>query len=132
MMSRAEPRPSTPHRRLSQPHERFRRIGRYDLLTTVAVPLADALLGGAVPVRTLSGEPVTVHFDGPIPCAGAQQVVKLEGMPIRGTRGQVYTAGDLIVRLVPLMPTAVRLRDDDARRALLRNLLSAAHCAYGS
>jgi DnaJ-class molecular chaperone len=82
------------------PH--FRRDGN-DLKTDLAVSLKEAVLGGKVPVETLSG---TVFLTVP-PGSNSGTVLRLKGKGMPGHGGT--TAGDLYVRLIVTLP-----KDDDA------------------
>lgn len=79
------------------PHPKFTRDGR-DLKTDLAVSLKEAVLGGKVPVETLSG---TVALSIP-PGANSGKVLRLKGKGIPGA-GQERT-GDLYVRLILTLP----------------------------
>ncbi len=79
------------------PHPYFTRDGR-DLKIDLPVTLKEAVLGGKVPVRTLSG---TVTLSIP-PGANSGKVLRLKGKGIPGA-GQERT-GDLYVRLIVTLP----------------------------
>jgi DnaJ-class molecular chaperone len=79
------------------PHPYFTREGR-DLKIDLPISLKEALLGGKVPVRTLSG---TVSLSIP-PHANSGKVLRLKGKGIPGA-GEERT-GDLYVRLIVTLP----------------------------
>jgi DnaJ-class molecular chaperone len=79
------------------PHPYFTRDGR-DLKIDLPVTLKEAVLGGKVPVRTLSG---FVSLSIP-PHANSGKVLRLKGKGIPGA-GQERT-GDLYVRLIVTLP----------------------------
>lgn len=79
------------------PHPYFTADGR-DLKVDLPVTLQEAVLGGKVPVRTLSG---TVSLSIP-PGANSGKVLRLKGKGIPGA-GQERT-GDLYVRLIVTLP----------------------------
>jgi DnaJ-class molecular chaperone len=79
------------------PHPYFTRDGR-DLKIDLPVTLKEAVLGGKVPVRTLSG---TVTLSIP-PHSNSGKVLRLKGKGIPGA-GQERT-GDLYARLIVTLP----------------------------
>jgi DnaJ-class molecular chaperone len=79
------------------PHPYFTRDGR-DLKIDLPVTLKEAVLGGKVPVRTLTG---TVSLSIP-PNANSGKVLRLKGKGIPGS-GHERT-GDLYVRLIVTLP----------------------------
>jgi len=79
------------------PHPYFTRDGN-DLKIDLPISLQEAVLGGKVPVRTLSG---TVSLSIP-PNANSGKVLRLKGKGIAG-HGSERT-GDLYVRLIVTLP----------------------------
>lgn len=79
------------------PHPYFTRDG-FDLKIDLPVTLKEAVLGGKVPVRTLSG---TVALSIP-PGSNSGKVLRLKGKGVPG-HGQERT-GDLYVRLIVTLP----------------------------
>jgi curved DNA-binding protein len=74
-----------------KPHPRFERQGR-DLMTPVAVPVATAVLGGAIEVVTLAGAKLTVKVP-PGTQPGQRLRLKGHGLPAPGAaddRGDLY------------------------------------------
>jgi len=96
-----------------QPDPRFERHGA-DLRTEVPVTLAEAMLGGEVPVPTPNGS-VKLRIR-PDTQNGQEITVKGRGLPKRGTSQK----GDLIVTTRVVLP-----RLDDAARTQLAQLLEA-------
>jgi curved DNA-binding protein len=93
-----------------KPDPRFERRGA-DLLTEVPVTLAEAMLGGEVPVPTPTGS-VKLRIR-PNTQNGQEIHVRGRGLPKRGG-----AKGDLIVRVRVILPTL----DEDARHELERVL----------
>ena len=81
------------------PHQNFARDGR-NLKLELPVTLREAVLGGKIPVPTLSG-PVTLTVP-PNSNSGAVLRLKGKGMPASGND----PAGDLYVKLVVTLPDA--------------------------
>lgn len=79
------------------PHPYFTRDGR-DLKIDLPVSLKEAVLGGKVPVRTLSG---TVALSIP-PHSNSGKVLRLKGKGIAGAGSE--RTGDLYVRLIVTLP----------------------------
>jgi DnaJ-class molecular chaperone len=81
-----------------QPHPRFEREGA-DLRTRVAVPVTVAVLGGEVPVTTLSGSTLRLKIPALTP-SGRRLRLKGQGMPTIGTkdgRGDLYATIDVVM-----------------------------------
>ena len=79
------------------PHPRFMRDGR-DLKVDLPITLKEAVLGGKVPVETLTG---TVSLSVP-PNSNTGTVLRLKGKGIPAHSGEA--AGDLYARLVVTLP----------------------------
>lgn len=89
------------------PHPRFEREGA-DLRTHVAVPVTVAVLGGEVPVTTLSGSTLRLKIPALTP-SGRRLRLRGQGMPTVGAkdgRGDLYATVDIA------MPTTL---GDEAR-----------------
>jgi DnaJ-class molecular chaperone len=82
------------------PHAYFERDGR-DLRLDLPITLKEAVLGGKVPVPTLTG-PVTLTVP---PHSNSGRVLRLKGKGLPGTGGE--TPGDLYARLVVTLPDSV-------------------------
>ena len=83
------------------PHARFRRKGS-DLEVDAPVPLADAVLGGEIDLRTLGG---TLRLTIPPESQNGQRIrLTGQGMPRLGERGK---RGDLYAIVRPQMPSKV-------------------------
>jgi len=95
-------------------HDRFRRDG-HNLVHTVKLPLAEALCGTTLDVRTLDGRTLSVPVTEVV-APGASKTVRGEGMPVSKTPG---TRGDLVIRFEVAFPRS--LSEDKKRqlRALL-------------
>lgn len=79
-----------------QPHPRFAREGA-DLRTHVAVPVTVAVLGGEVPVTTLSGSTLRLKIPALTP-SGRRLRLRGQGMPTVGgkdARGDLYATIDI-------------------------------------
>ena len=79
------------------PHAYFERDGR-DLRLDLPITLKEAVLGGKVPVPTLTG-PVTLTLP---PQSNSGRVLRLKGKGLAGTGAE--TPGDLYVRLIVTLP----------------------------
>jgi DnaJ-class molecular chaperone len=79
------------------PHPYFERDGR-DLRLDLPITLKEAVLGGKVPVPTLTG-PVTLTIPAH---SNSGRVLRLKGKGLPGTGGE--TPGDLYARLVVTLP----------------------------
>ena len=89
---------------------RFQRKGN-DLFTDVEVPMADAILGGEIEVRTLKGK---VQLKVPAESQNGQRIrLGKQGMPKLGTPD---IRGDLYVAIRPVMPKSL----SDEQRELIR------------
>jgi DnaJ-class molecular chaperone len=95
-----------------QPHPVFERRGD-DLYTEVAVPLWDAVLGGAVEVRTLGGQRGTFRLP-PETQNGRTFRLAGQGMPKLGGGGK----GDLYARIKVVLPQQL----SDRERSLFEEL----------
>ena len=94
------------------PHSSYERKGS-DLYTEVSVPFEDAVLGGEIEVRTLSG---LVKLTVPAESGNGQRLrLAGQGMPKLGTP---ESRGDLYVTLRPVMPKDL----SDEERELLSKL----------
>ena len=83
------------------PHSRFRRKGS-DLEVDAPVPLADAVLGGEIDLRTLGG---TLRLKIPAESQNGQRIrLTGQGMPRLGEPGK---RGDLYAIVRPQMPSSV-------------------------
>lgn len=92
-----------------QPHPRFEREGA-DLRTHVAVPVSVAVLGGEVPVTTLSGSTLRLKIP-PLTPSGRRLRLRGQGMPTVGA-GAKDGRGDLYATIDITMPAALT---DEAR-----------------
>lgn len=90
-----------------QPHPRFEREGA-DLRTHVAVPVTVAVLGGEVPVTTLSGSTLRLKIPALTP-SGRRLRIRGQGMPTVGGKGG---RGDLYATIDIAMPSSL---SDEAR-----------------
>ena len=86
---------------LVAPHPNFTRDGD-DLKMDLPVTLKEAVLGGQVPVPTLTG-PVALKVP-PNSNTGTVLRLKGKGIPARGSVSGGEQAGDLYVRLVVTLP----------------------------
>ncbi len=94
------------------PHPGFQRKGA-DLYTEVEVPLADAILGGEVAVKTLKGK---VKMKVPAESQNGQRIrLSGQGMP---TLGKPDVKGDLFVTLRPRLPKKLTEEERDLVRKL--------------
>jgi curved DNA-binding protein len=84
------------------PHARFVREGA-DLRTRVPVPVATAVLGGDVPVTTLSGSTLRLKVP-PLTANGRVFRLRGQGMPALGASG---ARGDLYASVEIALPTTV-------------------------
>lgn len=96
-------------------HDRFVREGSH-LVHTARIPLADALCGTTLSVRTLDGRTLSVPVSEVV-APGHYKTVKGEGMPISKAPGG---KGDLIIKFNVVFPSYV----SDTKKAQLRTLLS--------
>lgn len=94
------------------PHARFERKGN-DLLTQVSVPLADAVLGGEVEVRTITGTKVALKLP---PETQNGRVFRLRGKGMPKGRGGGH--GDLLATVKVVLPTNL----SDEQRASFEKL----------
>eukprot|EP00056_Hartaetosiga_gracilis_P007718 m.111529 g.111529 ORF g.111529 m.111529 type:complete len:413 (+) comp12764_c8_seq4:148-1386(+) len=86
-----------------KPHPHFKREGD-DLVTTVSVPLVDALCGGEFAVPLLGGASTTVRMDRIDPQSTA--IVSGEGMPKKhGGSGNVVVKFNILFPKTPLSST---------------------------
>ena len=92
-----------------RPHSRFERRGA-DLVTEAGVPLEDAVLGGEVEVRTLSGKHVALKLP---PLTQNGRVFRLSGlgMPKLEAKGKGKARGDLLVRVRVVLPESLSERE---------------------
>jgi len=101
-----------------RPHSRFERRGA-DLITEAGVPLEDAVLGGEVEVRMLSGKHVALKLP---PLTQNGRVFRLSGlgMPKLSTeatrrgeeaKGKGKARGDLLVRVRVVLPESLTDRE---------------------
>lgn len=84
------------------PHPRFVREGA-DLRIRVPVPVTTAVLGGEIPVTTLSGSTLRLKIP-PLTANGRVLRLRGQGMPTVGTAG---TRGDLYASVEIAIPTTV-------------------------
>jgi curved DNA-binding protein len=99
-----------------RPHQRFERRGA-DLHTRVAVPITTAVLGGEVPVPTLSGSTLRLRIPE-MTRAGRVFRLRGHGMPSPGRpaeRGDLYATVDIDI---PAALSADARRHYEALRAL--------------
>ena len=103
-----------------KPHSRFTRDGS-DLITTVPIPLVDALTGtgGKRTVETLSGSKLSVDVPSGIVKPGMETKVANQGMPIRKD-GMTKSKGSLIVKWDVIFPD----RLTDSQKQGIRKVLS--------
>jgi len=99
-----------------RPHSRFERRGA-DLITETGVPLEDAVLGGEVEVRTLSGKHVALKLP---PLTQNGRVFRLAGlgMPKLEAKGKGKARGDLLVRVRVVLPESLTDRERELFEAL--------------
>jgi len=92
-----------------RPHSRFERRGA-DLITEAGVALEDAVLGGEVEVRTLSGKRVALKLP---PLTQNGRVFRLAGlgMPRLDEKRKNKARGDLLVRVRVLLPESLSARE---------------------
>jgi len=100
-----------------RPHERFSRSGA-NLLVTVPITFAEAVLGGEIDVPTLDGTTVRLRLR-PGTQSGSRHRVSGKGIDL--TRRGQHTHGDLIVQVQVQVPTEL----DDAERAAIEALAAA-------
>jgi DnaJ-class molecular chaperone len=86
-----------------EPHPIFERVGP-DILVTAAVPLWDAIAGGAITVRTLDGDKELVIKAGTQP--GDRLRMRGYGAPRLGRGGVSSGRGDQYVRVAVRLPKA--------------------------
>jgi DnaJ-class molecular chaperone len=98
-----------------QPHPEFERKQR-DLHVKVALPVATAVLGGEVDVRSLAGKPVRLRVP---PLTQNGQVFRLKGygMPVVGHPAE---KGDLYARVYVELPTTLSPEEREHYEALAR------------
>ena len=94
-----------------QPHERFTRQG-VNLEVTLPVTFSELALGSEVDVPTLEGESVRLRLQ-PGTHSGSRH--RVSGRGIEVTKQGTVTSGDLIVRVVVSIPTALT---DEQRKAV--------------
>jgi molecular chaperone DnaJ len=89
-----------------QPHPRFERKG-VDLITEVAVPLDDAVLGGEVEVQTLEGKRIAITIP---PLTQNGRTIRLGGlgMPKLDTK---KARGDLLAKVRVVLPEKLSERE---------------------
>ena len=102
-----------------KPHERFTRDGN-DLLTTLKLPLVDALTGtGAKQViEALDGRKLQIPTPAGIVKPGTTVTVPGEGMPIR-KEGSVKRKGDLMVKWDVVFPDRLTPAQKEGIRKVL-------------
>lgn len=102
-----------------KPHDRFQRDGN-DLVTTVKLPLVDALTGGGErkTVDALDGRKLQVPIPSGIVRPGATTTVSGEGMPIR-KEGSAKKKGDLIVKWEVVFPDRLTPAQKEGLRKIL-------------
>eukprot|EP00300_Choanocystis_sp_HF-7_P042914 c9571_g1_i1.p3 GENE.c9571_g1_i1~~c9571_g1_i1.p3 ORF type:complete len:238 (+),score=43.13 c9571_g1_i1:3-716(+) len=98
----------------TKPHARFEREGD-NLVTRVTVPLADALAGARVAIRTLDDRTVDFTTTAVITPDTVHRVPG-EGMPSRKNKGQ---RGDLLVRFAIAFPRVLSADQKDRVRQAL-------------
>ena len=96
-------------------HGTYTREGN-DLVHVARLPLADALAGTRLTLRTLDGRSLSVPIDGPV-APGTVKTVRGEGMPISKTGGR--ERGDLRVRVDVVFPRHL----SDEKKRQLREIL---------
>ena len=96
-------------------HERFTREGD-NLIYVVRMPLADALCGSTLSIRTLDGRTLAIAVPEVV-APGYVRKVPGEGMPLSKEPGK---RGDLVLRFNIIFPHFV----SDAKKLQLRTLLS--------
>ncbi len=94
-----------------EPHPRFEVQGQ-DLITTHEIPFTTFLLGGEAEISTLSGKKVKVRIP---PGTRPGTKLRLRGLGLSGPDGQ---AGDLYVKLEPLMPKKLSRKQKELLKAL--------------
>ena len=102
-----------------KPHDRFQRDGN-DLITTVQLPLVDALTGGGgrKTVEALDGRKLQVPIPSGIVKPGTTTTVTGEGMPIR-KEGSAKKKGDLIVKWDVAFPDRLTASQKEGLRKIL-------------
>ena len=102
-----------------KPHERFTRENN-DLITTVKVPLVDALTGsaGKQVVEHLDGRKIQVTPPAGVIKPGQTTTISGEGMPVRKA-GAVKQKGDLIVKWEVVFPDRLTPAQKEGIRKVL-------------
>jgi DnaJ homolog subfamily B member 4 len=103
-----------------KPHDKFTREGN-DLVTTLSVPLLDALTGSSIPkiaVDMLDGRKVQVPVPSGIVKPGQKTTIVGEGMPIRKD-GAVRSKGDLIVNWNVIFPERLTASQKEGLKRVL-------------
>ncbi|RPD75003.1 DnaJ-domain-containing protein [Lentinus tigrinus ALCF2SS1-7] len=102
-----------------KPHERFVRDGN-DLITTVKIPLVDALTGSGSKqvVEHLDGRKLQVPPPAGIVKPGATTTISGEGMPVRKA-GTVKQKGDMIVKWDVMFPDRLTPAQKEGIRKVL-------------
>ena len=98
-----------------QPHPDFERK-QHDLHVTVALPVATAVLGGEIEVRSLTGKPVRLRVP-PLTQNGQMFRLKGYGMPVVGHPAE---KGDLYARVDVELPTTLSAEEREHYEALAR------------
>ncbi|KAF8472457.1 hypothetical protein BDZ91DRAFT_790353 [Kalaharituber pfeilii] len=97
-----------------KPHERFVREGD-NLITTVSIPLKDALVGWSRKIDTIDGKQLTVRHAGPTSDKW-QEVFPDQGMVLSKNPSQ---RGDLIVRANIVYPTSLTAEQKQKLKEIL-------------
>ena len=97
-----------------RPHPRFERRGD-DLVTEVAVPIEDAVLGGEVEVQTIGGKRVALKIP---PLTQNGRAIRLAGLGMPHLDGKAKGHGDLLARVRVVLPEKL----SDRERALFEQL----------
>ncbi|GJJ08381.1 hypothetical protein Clacol_002595 [Clathrus columnatus] len=103
-----------------KPHPRFTRDG-HDLITTLDLPLVDALTGsgGSKTIDALDGRKVRVPLTSGIVKPGSETRVSGEGMPIRKA-GTTKSRGDLLVKWNVVFPDRLTPNQKEELRKILK------------
>ncbi len=90
-----------------RPHPRFERKGD-DLVTEVAVPIEDAVLGGEVEVQTIGGKRVALKIP---PLTQNGRAIRLAGLGMPHLDGKAKGHGDLLARVRVVLPEKLSERE---------------------
>jgi len=105
---------SLQHQSHQKPHESFTRDGD-DLITTLSIPLKDALLGWSRQIKTIEGKQVKVSHAGPTSPTW-QESYPGQGMVLSKTPNE---RGNLIVKVNIVFPSTLTLEQKNQLRVAL-------------